>query len=110
MDASALRKRQTELLEQVAAIGAMKRGTITHQQVSRAGGRVAVHPLLSWKREGKTRSVRLRSAQDVAWAEQVVGNHQYFARLIKEYEDIGEELALVQREAAASGEAEKKGL
>lgn len=109
MDAKAMRKRQAELLEQVAALGPMRRGTITHQRVARAGGRVAVHPLLSWKEEGKTRSLRLPTPRDVAWAERAVDNHQRFTRLIKEYEDIGGELALVQREAAAPEGAEKKG-
>jgi len=110
MDASALRERQEELLGQMAAIGAMKRGSVTHQRVERAGGRVAVHPLLSWKQGGRTRSVRLRSEEDLAWAEQAVRNHQRFVRLVREYEDIGEQLAMAQRESAASEEAVKKGL
>lgn len=109
MDVYALRKRQQELLAEIAGISAMKRGTITSQQVERAGGRVVVHPLLSWKEAGKTRSVRLRSREDLAWAEQAVANRQRFVQLVEEYADVGEQLALAQREQSASKEAQKKG-
>jgi len=109
MDPNALRKRQEHLLAEIAAIGAMKRGSITHQRVQRAGGRVVIYPLLSWKQEGKTRSVRLRCEEDVAWAEQAVANHRRFVQLIEEYEDIGDKLALAEHAGSASKEAQKKG-
>jgi hypothetical protein len=110
MDIESARRKQQETLQEMARLVSMKRGTITHQKVARAGGAVAVYPLLSWKEGTKTCSLRLKSAEDVAWAERATSNHQRFLQLIREYEELGEQLALSERDSGVSKEAQKKGL
>jgi hypothetical protein len=116
MDAQTLERGQEEILSELSEIRAMKRGTVTHQRM-RIRGRpkgeavCGPYPVLTWKEAGQTRSLRLRVPDEVAWAEQAIGNYRRFAVLCREYEHLGELRALGQRPGveSASDQARKKG-
>ena len=118
MNIRALAQRQQCILLEIAAIHAMKKGSVTHQRtvVKQTGKKTPDHngpyPVLTWKEDGKTRSMRLKSDEEIRWAEQAIGNYRRFASLCREYEELGEQAALAQRQTpqTASVEAEKKGL
>ena len=116
MDTQTLEQRQDQILKELVAIRAMTRGTVTHQtmRVGRRGKDQRVrgpYPVLTWKEGGRTRSMRLRTPQEVAWAERAIGDYRRFAALCREYEELGELRALSQRPAVQSAphEAQKRG-
>lgn len=116
MNTQTLEQQQDGILKELAAIRAMKKGTVTRQtmRIARRGkgrGVCGPYPVLTWKEGGRTRSMRLRTSQDVEWAEQAIGAYRRFAALCREYEHLGERRALSQRPAvqSASCEAQKKG-
>lgn len=118
MDANTLERRQNDILRELHSIRCMKKGSIVHQQwpAERSGKRPGTvygpYPLLTWKEQGRTKSVRLKTPREVAWAEAAIENYRRFAELCREYEALAEQAALGQRTAqdSASNEAEKKGI
>ena len=118
MDSKVIQQRQQEIVEEFGTIGFMKKGSIVYQQMAAkqgAGEGAAVHgpyPLLTWKEKGRTKSLRLKTPEEVAWAETAIANYRRFNALRQEYEELGEQAALAQRAvpAGASPEAQKKGL
>ena len=103
MDVNAIQQRQQE----IRTIGFMKKGSITRQRMPAAQGGAGVeagrgpYPLLTWKEKGRTKSMRLTTPEAVAWAEAAVANHRRFAQLVREYEELGERLALAQQHTQA---------
>lgn len=104
MDANNLLERQESILRDLAALRVMKKGTVTHQRVAAKPSRGKAcsvrgpYPLLTWKEKGRTRSVRLKTGEEVAWAERAIANYRRFVDLCREYESLAERLALRQRE------------
>ena len=116
MDTQTLERRQHEILSELSTLRAMKKGTVTHQRMRirrRPKGEAVCgpYPVLTWKEAGQTHSLRLKAPDEVAWAEQAIGNYRRFAALCREYEHLGELRALGQRPGvqSASDEAQKKG-
>ena len=71
------------------------------------------YPVLTWKVKGKTHSLRLKSPEELTWAESAVANHRRFSALCREYEELGERIAhelRSPREDKGVAEALKKGL
>ena len=114
MDIPTLMRRQDEILRQIAAIRGMKKGSVTFQRFGAAKAATAAvsYPVLTWKEQGRTKGMRLKTEQEVAWAQEAVAQHKRYAALCREYEELAEQLALLQRDAdtTAHAEAVKKGL
>lgn len=119
MDMPSMLERQDAIARELSEIRFMHKGTISQQRVARTRGGVQTgalrgpYPLLTWKEHGKTRSLRLKSQDEAAWAEQAVNNHRRFAALCREYEDVSQRIALELRltsEDTGVHEALKKGL
>jgi hypothetical protein len=98
MNTVMLRTRQQSILRELDSIQSMKRGTISYQRRPSARSQSErVYPVLTWKEENKTKSMRLKTEAEVAWAKQAIANYRRFAELVREYEQIAEQLALAQR-------------
>ncbi|MBI2425110.1 MAG: hypothetical protein HYV27_19955 [Candidatus Hydrogenedentes bacterium] len=117
MNTTALNQRQSGILRELTGIRFMKKGSVTFQcfKPKDSDGASAVrgpYPVLTWKEQGRTKSMRLRSSEDVAWAQEAIENYRRFTALCREFEELAERLALHQRDAgtAAAAEAGKKGL
>lgn len=118
MDMKAMMEQQQAIMQEMASVRFMQRGSISQQRVpSRRGGKETgrmrgPYPVLTWKEGGKTRSLRLKTPEEVIWAETAVANHRRFAALCLEYQTLGEQIAHELRAApeAAALEAVKKGL
>lgn len=113
MDRHALISRQDEILKEVAAIRSMKKGSVSMQRMgSTTDARAATYPVLTWKEQGRTKGMRLKSEQEVAWAQAAIEQHKRYTALCREYEELAEQLALLQRDAdaTASEAVLKKGL
>lgn len=99
MNVQTMLERQESLVRELTTIRFMQKGTISHQRVARTGKGAPTkamrgpYPILTWKQRGKTRSLRLKNEDEVAWAERAVGNHRRFVALCREYEELGEQLA-----------------
>ncbi len=119
MNMQAMLRRQQAIGRELTHIHFMQKGSISHQRVpsTRKGAPVGTmrgpYPVLTWKEGGKTRSLRLKNEDEVAWAEQAVGNHRRFAALCREYQELGEGIAHQMRLAPKDTkmvERVKKGL
>jgi hypothetical protein len=114
METQVLGQRQDQIVRELMAIRAMKKGTVTHQRARRRPKVETLcgpYPLLTWKEAGRTKSLRLTTPEDLVWAGQAVENYHRFVTLCREYERLAEHLALGQRPGthSASEEALKKG-
>jgi hypothetical protein len=118
MDTKAMMERQEAIVQEMASVRFMQKGSISQQRVPRrhagaeTGQMRGPYPVLTWKEKGKTRSLRLKTPEEVVWAETAVANHRRFAALCREYEELGEQIARQLRDAQepAAMEAVKKGL
>lgn len=115
MDVASITERQNGIIQELGRIRIMKKGSVTFQRFaggSDEGGARKSYPVFTWKEEGRTKSVRLKTPEEVAWAQDAVENYRRFMALCREYEHLAERLALNQRDqkTAATNEAEKKGL
>jgi hypothetical protein len=115
MNPDALTNRQDAILKELQTIRFMKKGSLSHQRwtASKGGARTVYgpYPILTWKEQGRTKSLRLTTEEEVAWAQAAIGNYRRFVALCGEYEALAEQRALGQRTArTTSQEAEKKGL
>lgn len=116
MDMSTINQRQRDIMNQLKQIRIMKKGSVTfqrypvHHEAQAAGRMRGPYPVLTWKEEGRTKSIRLKTPGEVAWAQDAVENHKRFTALCHEYERLAEQLALGWRDhaVAASEEAGKK--
>lgn len=108
-----LESRRREVLQQMEAIRSMERAALSEQmlRVKHQGTREPVlrgpYYVLSWWAEGKSHSRRVPKAE----LEQVrldVANHERFAQLCEEFEELTVQLGRLEREEDASGEALKK--
>lgn len=115
MNFAMLTQRQDDILKEIAAIRCMKKGSVTMQRFRQPADATdtasAVYPVLTWKEQGRSKGLRLKSEQEVAWAQAAVEQYKRYTALCREYEELGEQLALLQREAdSVQSEALKKGL
>ena len=114
MESAAIAKRQRDIMHEIAQINVMKKGSVTFQRLGTqdAGGESGrgLYPLLTWKERGRTKSMRLKTRDEVAWAQDAVENYKRFTALCREYESLAEHLALLERDrfTGAAMEAEKK--
>lgn len=118
MDTKAMMERQEAIMQEMASVRFMQRGSISQQRLPRrragaeTGQMRGPYPVLTWKERGKTRSLRLKTPEEVVWAETAVANQRRFAALCREYEELGGGIARQLRDAQepAAMEAVKKGL
>jgi len=115
MNSKTLNPRQNQILVELSQIPMMKKGSITQQcmkiQHPSKGETVrGPYPLLTWKEAGQTRSLRLKTKEELAWAEQAISNYKRFAALCQEYEHLAELRAFDERQmpGSASLKAQKK--
>ena len=100
MQPDLLKRQQEQIINELKSIHFMKKGSLTYQRVpARVCGvdTEAVYgpyPLLTWKENGQTKSMRLNSTEKVAWAEIAIANRRRFVKLCREYEKLAEERAL----------------
>jgi hypothetical protein len=116
MTRAKLERQRTEILKRMERIRTMRRGTVSEQflKVSQKGQAEPVErgPYYLWQywEQGKPLRKRLRSAAEVAAAQKEVAAHKEFEELCARYVRVAEQLGELEREAAASHEAVKKGL
>jgi len=113
MEMSAIEQRQRDIMREMEQIQVMKKGSVTFQRYRDRGQGSGLYPVLTWKEQGRTKSMRLKTPAEVAWAENAVANYKRFTELRCAYERLAEERALHGRDemaAGASREAQKKGL
>jgi hypothetical protein len=92
-----LLERRTRILEELAGLVQLRRGSITEQMVEfvdaqgRKGQR-GPYPLLTFKEKGRTVSQRLHGAHEVAQCRQQIENFRRFEQLTLELREVGEQL------------------
>lgn len=107
-----VRARREQIAEELLAIRSLERGALSEQYVPRPGaaGQRGPYYVLSRWHEGRNHSRRVKRS-DVSRVRRDLANHERFVRLCRELEDLTCSLGRLEREqAAASDEAEKKGL
>jgi hypothetical protein len=117
MDATTreIQLQQNALLEQMRALRAMRRGTLSQQEYAerraRKQGAGASGPYFVWQgfRSGKHFSKRV-SAQEAERVEHEIETRRQFERLCEEYVRLGEELATREGARTKQDESLKKGL
>ncbi len=92
-----LKKRSSRILEEIAQLGPMRKGSITQQYFETKNkdgstGRRGPYPLYSRKKKGKTVSKRIPKDRVEHYEEQIRRFRQ-FEELIGELVEVGEELA-----------------
>ncbi len=115
MSAQQIVKRQDEILEALARIRVMERGTLCWQRyperAKRRGGKGAVGPYGLWQGTvgGKRFGRRIAGAEAERVNEAIAQRHA-FESLCEEYTELGCRLAALGREGATLEQALKKGL
>lgn len=84
--------------EKIAAIGAMRPGTVSGQRVKYRNKDGALkengpYPVLTFKKDNKTKMIRLQSDEEIEVVEKQIKNFRNFKRLTKELTRIGKEMA-----------------
>ncbi len=116
MNVDHLERLRDKVLEEMRSIRAMRPGTVSEQFLKgkRKGSKETVRrgPYYLWQyyEDGKPVRRRLTSDKEVRAAQDEVGNYKRFVRLCKDFEGLTGKLGEMEREQAASAEAEKKGL
>lgn len=99
----------SQVVAKIAALGPMRPGSICSQKVkyqAKEGLKEnGPYPILTYKESGKTRTVRLRSSDEIKIAEKQIENFRDFQSLTKELVSIGKDLA--DYEMAAQTEEKK---
>ena len=103
-----LSRQWNDLLAQIADLGPMRPGTVCQQKVKyrakngteKANG---PYPILTCKQGGKTRTIRLRSADEAEIAESQVANFRRFQQLTRKLTRIGREMADLEMVAKSEG-------
>jgi len=93
-----LRARRKEIVETLASLEQIRRGSVTEQYVEgvRKDGSVVrrgPYPLYSFKEKGKTISRRLRSDEEVRACREQIGRFRRFRKLVEELVRIGEQIS-----------------
>ena len=93
-----LRARRKEIVETLASLEQIRRGSVVEQYVQRVRKDGSVvrrgpYPLYSFKEKGKTISRRLRSDEQVKACREQIGRFRRFAKLVEELVRIGEEIS-----------------
>ncbi len=88
MDMAEIDRGQRDIMREMGRIRVMKKGCVTHQR----------YPVLTWKERGRTKSMRLKTPAEVAWAENAVANYKRFTELRCAYERLAEQRALLERD------------
>lgn len=110
-----LEARRAELVNELLEIRSLVRGSVSEQflKVAQKGktepARRGPYYVLSRSQQGRTKSERIKK-KDVARVKRDVENHKRFTALCEELAAVTEQLGELEREAAASEEAVKKGL
>lgn len=116
MSAMHLEKRRKEVLDEMERIRSMCRGTVAEQflKVPHKGKKDPVlrgpYYVFVRKEQGQNRSVRLTTPEQVEQARGDVERYRRFKQLCREFEELTEQLGVLERKATASEEALKKGL
>jgi len=111
-----LQAKRREILDQLAAIDSLRKGTLNEQwfPVVRGGKKTnelrGPYWVWTFKRGKRTVSERLKSTEQVRQARKDAANYVRFRELCRELETVIHELGELEREEAASKEALKKGL
>jgi len=97
-DTETLRMRRDAILEEMRGLESMKRGTI-NEQYFRRGGKTANRPdlrgpyyVFSRCEGGRTRSRRLKTAEDLSKARQAIAAHKRYMALCEEFVQVTERL------------------
>jgi hypothetical protein len=99
-----LERQRGQVLEQMGSIRTMKRGSINKQYfaVMRRGkktkGRRGPYYVFSRQEQGKTVSYRLKSQDEIQQARDDVAEYKRFKALCKQFEELTERLAALQRQ------------
>ena len=107
--------RRQEVVQKLLELRCLERGALSEQYVTRSGppGQPAVkrgpYFVLSRWEDGRNRSRRVKR-EEVAQVRQDLANYESFMALCHELEDLTRQLGVLERKAAASEEAIKKGL
>jgi len=93
-----LRARRKEIVETLASLEQIRRGSVTEQYVEheRKDGSIArrgPYALYSFKEKGKTISRRLKSDEEVKACREQIGRFRRFRKLVEELVRIGEEIS-----------------
>lgn len=116
MSTHALETRRRTVLEQLAAIRSLRKGTLSEQWVPvvRDGKKTKTlrGPYFVWtyKMGKKTVSERVKGKQEQQWAKQDALNYQRFRELCLELEQLTHQLGLLERQESTQTEQLKKGL
>ena len=116
MSTHTMEARRRTVLEQLAAIRSLRKGTLSEQWVPvvRDGKKTKElrGPYFVWtsKVGNKTVSERIKGEQEQQWAQQDALNYQRFKKLCWELEDLTHRLGLLERQEGARTEQLKKGL
>jgi hypothetical protein len=97
-----------QLAAKIAALGPVRPGTICSQKVKYRAKDGSLkqngpYPILTSKEGGKTRTVRLRSSEEIEIVEKQIENFREFQSLTKELTRIGKELADCEMAAKTEG-------
>jgi hypothetical protein len=92
-----LLERRSRILEELARLVQLRRGSITEQVVEHmdAQGQKSPrgpYPLLTYKEKGRTVSRRLHGAKEMAQCRQQIENFRRFEQLTQELREVGERL------------------
>lgn len=116
MSTHSVEERRRSVLEQLAAIRSLRKGTLSEQWVPvvRDGKKTKKlrGPYFVWtcKVGKKTVSERIKGKQEQQWAQQDALNYQRFKELCAELEDSTHQLGLLERQVEGEAEDLKKRL
>jgi hypothetical protein len=100
-----LEKRREQIVQQMAQLGPMRRGSVYEQTLSRprTDGTVAQrgpYALCTWKRGGKSCGKRLRGDEEVALYQRQIETLRRFEQLAAELVAVSEQMADLEAEQA----------
>jgi len=87
-----------QITAKIAALGTIRPGTVCAQKVKYRDKDGTLkengpYPILTCKQDGKTHTIRLQSAEEVALVEEQIANFRDFQSLTKELTRLGREMA-----------------
>lgn len=97
MTTQTLLERRGRILEELAGLVQLRRGSITEQMVEHVDKQGqkrqrGPYPLLTYKEQGRTVSRRLHGIKEVAQCRQQIENFRRFEQLTQELREVGERL------------------
>jgi len=108
MDSHGLKARWAEILQELAGLAEMRRGSVVEQFQDRilpSGEKIrrGPYPLYSYKEKGRTFSRRLKTPEETSRYRKHIENFRRFGELVRELILIGEQLCEIGR-----GDVKKK--